>query len=133
MPFHAGETFLFPLNEDSQKEHLWVIATEPNSDGLFAIVSFTSLKGAKDQTVILQRTEHPFLKWDTCIAYALAGIVSADDLHAYCECGRAKMHQDITPEILRLVLDGFSASDLTSKRVRDFVRDYRQATRSQIP
>ena len=127
MPFHAGQTFLFPLNEGNQREHLWVIATEPNSAGLFAVVSFTSLKGAKDQTVILRKTEHPFLRWDTCVAYALAEIVNADDLHAYCQSGRAKMHQDVAPAILRLILDGFSASDLTRNRVRDFVRDYRLA------
>jgi hypothetical protein len=129
VPFHAGQTFLFPLNENNLTQHLWVIATEPNSEGLFAVVSFTSLKGAKDQTVILRKTDHPFLRWDTCIAYALADIVSADDLDAYCQRGRAKMHQDVTPEILRLILDGFSASELTKNRVRGFVRDYREAAR----
>jgi hypothetical protein len=129
--FHAGQTFLFPLNEDNQGEHLWVIATEPDSEGLIAIASFTSLRGAKDQTVILRKTEHPFLKWDTCIIYVLAEIMSVDNLQAHRQCGRAKMHQDVTPEVLRLILDGFSASDLTKNRVRNFVRDYRRTARAQ--
>ena len=77
MSFRAGQTFLFPLGENL-REHLWVIATEPNDEGLFAIASFTSLKGAKDQTVILRAAEHPFLKWDTCVSYALADISNSE-------------------------------------------------------
>jgi len=129
--FHAGQTFLFPLNSENSKEHLWVIATEPNSDGVFVVVSFTSLKGAKAQTVILHKNEHPFLKWDTCIVYALAEIMDADRLDAHCRCGRAKMHRDVAPNILQLIVDGFLASQLTRNRVRDFVREYKQRARTQ--
>jgi len=125
--FRSGQTFLFPLNDENQREHLWIIATEPDREDLFAIASFTSLKGAKDQTVILQRAEHPFLKWDTCISYAQAEIMSIEKLQAHVQCGRAKMHCDASPAILKLVLEGFSASDFTKNRVRDFVIDHRAA------
>jgi hypothetical protein len=40
-----------------QTPHLWIVATAPGSDGLFAIVSLTSLKGSKDQTFILRSGE----------------------------------------------------------------------------
>jgi hypothetical protein len=73
-----------------------MIATQPNSEGLFAVTSFTSLKGAKDQTVILWKAEHPFLKWDTCISYAQAEIMSVEKLENDIQCGRARMHQDVT-------------------------------------
>lgn len=122
MAFHGGQTFLFPLNDENQREHLWIIATEPNNDGLFAAASFTSLRGAKDQTVIFQKAEHPFLKWDTCISYAQAEIMSVEKLQAHLQCGRARMHMDATPAVLQLVLGGFSASNFTKNRVRDFVR-----------
>lgn len=92
MQFRAGQTFLYPLNDESQREHLWIFATEPNADQTFATASFTSLRGAKDQTVTLMKAEHPFLKWDTCISYALAEIVTAEKLQTYLEQGRAKMH-----------------------------------------
>jgi hypothetical protein len=120
--FHAGQTFLFPLDDENQREHLWIIATEPNNDALFAIASFTSLRGAKDQTVIFRKAEHPFLKWDTCISYAQAEIMSVEKLQAHLQCGRARMHLDATPAVLQLVMRGFSASDFTKNRVRDFVR-----------
>jgi hypothetical protein len=127
--FHAGQTFLYPLNDETLCEHLWVIATEPNDDGQFAIASFTTLRGAKDQTVIFQRDEHPFLKWDTCVIYALAEISTVDKLAAYLDCGNARMHHDVPPPMLCEILAGFTASDYTKNRVRDFVRDYRRQTR----
>lgn len=71
------------------------------------------------------KAEHPFLKWDTCISYALAEIVTAQKLQTYLEQGRARMHAPATPAVLRLILDGFLASDFTKNRVRDFVRQYK--------
>jgi hypothetical protein len=125
VPFHAGQTFLYPLSDENKREHLWIIATEPNNDKAFATVSFTSLRGAKDQTVTLLRAEHPFLKWDTCMSYALAEIVTEDTLQAFLDCGSARMHVPASTAVLSLILDGFLASDFTKNRVRDFVRDYK--------
>jgi len=59
--FRAGQTFLYPLSEN-KIAHLWVVATEPNAEGVFAVVSFTSLRQAQDQTLILRKDEHAFLK-----------------------------------------------------------------------
>jgi hypothetical protein len=129
VPFRAGQTYLYPLGDASLTGHLWVIATEPDDSGQFATVSLTSLKGAKDQTVIFRKAEHPFLKWDTCVLYALAEITSTARLESYIDSGRAKMHQDASPEMLRLVLDGFSASEHTKNRVLNFIRAYKQARR----
>ena len=127
MPFRAGQTFLFPLDDDNYQEHLWVIATEPNQDGVFAAVSFTSFKGAKDQTVVFRSGEHPFFKWDTCVSYALAEVTSVDALQKYLDGKTARMHADLDPERLKLVLDGFTASDRTKNRVREFIKAYKLA------
>lgn len=131
MPFHAGQTYLFPLNDETQREHLWIVATEPNADGQFATASFTTLRGAKDQTVTLRKAEHPFIKWDTCILYALAEITTVDKLQANLESGNAKMYQDVPHALLGLILDGFLASDFTKNRVREFVREYKRRARVQ--
>lgn len=126
MTFHAGQTFLYPLNDDNNSEHLWIIATEPNNDGVFAIASLTSLRGAKDQTVILHKGEHPFITHDTCISYAQAEITSAEKLEVRLQCGRAKMHVNATPKVLKDILDGFSAPNYTINRVREFIREVRE-------
>lgn len=126
MSFHAGQTFLYPLAEN-ETAHLWIIATEPNEDGLFAIANVTSLKGAKDQTVILQANEHPFLKWETCVMYGLAEISSGDKLQGYLDGGIAKLQKDLSQKALALVLDGFTASDYTKYRLREFIKQYKQS------
>ena len=121
MSFVAGETFLFPLGGD-QTPHLWIVATTPGHDGLFAIVSLTSLKGSKDQTVILRSGEHPFIRWDTCVAYALADLTSSDKLQDVLDRGIAELRGPLRRDLLELVVSGFSASPFTKKRINDFVR-----------
>lgn len=130
MAFRAGQTFLYPLS-DNKIAHLWVIATEPNAEGAFAVVSLTSLRQAQDQTLILRKDEHPFLKHDTCVCYGLAEITGAEKLQNFLDTGFAKLHRDIEAAILAEILAGFSASDYTKKRVRDFVRDYRAQSKPQ--
>ena len=114
---------MFPL-QYSQTAHLWVIATEPTVDQLVLVVSLTSLKGSKDQTVILHGGEHPFLKWATCVAYGQSDLVSCDTLDGYLQSGIAKRHADMSPERTELILRGFLASNFTKKRVSRFVREY---------
>ena len=130
MAFRAGRTFLYPLSEN-ETAHLWVIATEPNADGVFAIVSLTSLREAQDQTLILRKDEHPFLRHDTCVGYRFAEITGSEKLQGFLDTGVAKLHRDIEPSILVEILSGFSASDHTKKRVRDFVREYRAQSKPQ--
>ena len=105
MPFKAGQCFLFPIT-GSETAHLWVIATQPNSDGQFAIVNFTSLKGNKDQTVVLLKGEHGFITHDTCVNYWAADISSIDVLQAWLDCGQARMERDLDEALLRLIRTG---------------------------
>ena len=125
MDFASGQTYLFPTSQ-YQTAHLWVISTNPNPDGLMLVVSLTSLKGSKDQTVILHGGEHPFLKWATCAAYNLADLISCDTLEDHLNKGRAKMHANMSPDNTRLILDGFTASQFTKKRIQQFARAYKK-------
>ncbi len=124
MPFYAGQTFLYPLDESS-KEHLWVIATDPGPDDLFVIVSLTTLREAKDQTVVFRKDEHQFLKHDTCVCYGLAEMTDSTKLQSFLDRKSARMYKDLAPTLLALLLDGFAASDFTKNRIRDFVRSYK--------
>ena len=110
-----------------------MIATEPNDAGLFAFVSFTSLKGAKDQTVILRKGDHPFLKWDTCIAYAMAEISHVDKLQGFIDARVAKPHADTSPGILEEIVAGFAASDFTRRRIAQFVKEAQRAKKDASP
>lgn len=126
MPLVAGHTFLYPLDN---VPHLWVIATEP-CNGIVAIVNFTSLKGSKDQTVVLLKHEHAFLRWDTSVNFAQAETMSEERLQEYIQQGRAKMHSPIDAVLVQLIVDGFCASPYTKNRIVTFVAEYRASHRA---
>lgn len=127
MQVAAGSTFLFDLS--SPPAHLWVVASIPDSEGRFLVVSLTSLKGSKDQTVILNPGDHPFIKWPTCAFYQLADIMTVAKLEEVIRLGHAKLREPLSPKLAALVLDGFAASQFTKKRVVEFARLYRARTR----
>jgi hypothetical protein len=116
--FKAGQTFLYPI---SASPHLWIIATDPNVDGRFVIVNFTSLRGSKDQTVSIRSGEHPFVTHNTCVNYRAAEITSIEILESRLLSGEAVMREPVTAGLLRLIFDGFNASEFTKDRVRRFI------------
>ena len=122
------DTFLNPLRS-GEKEHLWIIATPPDPDGLVAIVSLTSLKGAKDQTVVLLKGSHEFVKWDTVVFFAQADIVPTSKIQQWLEVGDARPYPKISEQICDEIVDGFVASDFTRNRVREYVKVYREQSR----
>ena len=122
MSVSAGDTFLYPLNENS-KEHLWVVATDPDDDGRVAIVSLTSLRGAKDQTVILRKGDHPFIKWETCVYYSFADVWSTEKIAVEVAANNAVYLEPLSPDILQLILDGFTSSDFVKNRVLMYLRE----------
>ena len=113
------------MNDDLQIEHLWVVATNPNEDELVAVVNITTLRGAKDQTVVLRSGEHQFVKHDSCVNYTMAEIVKVEKLQERFGSGRAKRHSDMTANLTALVLGGFTASPFTKNRIVDFIRKYK--------
>lgn len=132
MPFSAGDTYLFPL-DGSEIAHLWVVATSPDDRGEFATVSLTSLVGAKDQTVVLQAREHPFLRHPTCVHYGAAELTSVEKLQENLDCGFAKMREPLSPDVLELIIDGFAASDRTKRRLKEYVQERKAAERRKAP
>ena len=113
------------MNDTHQIEHLWVVATNPNEDELVAVVNITTLRGAKDQTVVLRSGEHRFIKHDSCVNYTMAEIVKVEKLQERFGSGMAKRHSDMTANLTALVLGGFTASPFTKNRIVDFIRNYK--------
>jgi hypothetical protein len=123
--FRAGYSFRFPV-QDGTIPHLWVVATDPDENGVLVIVNLTSLKGSKDQTVVIRSKEHPFVRWDTCVNYALADTSTTELLKSQHDCGVAHPHDAVSAGLLSLILDGFAASPRTKNRIRDFIKVQRR-------
>jgi hypothetical protein len=75
--------------------------------------------------VVLRKGEHGFITHDTCVNYWAADISSIDVLQAWLDCGQARMERDLDEALLRLIQQGLAASDLTKKRIADFVKNHR--------
>ena len=103
------------------------MVTSPDDLGEFATVSLTSLSGAKDPTVVLQQGEHPFIRHPTCVHYGAAELTSAEKLQENLDLGFAKMREPLSLKILTLIRHGFTNSDRTKRRLREYVKERKMA------
>jgi hypothetical protein len=102
----------------------------PYASGKGGIAGSVAPNAGKTIREGLSILENHFIKWDTCVEYALAEITSDERLNDYLSCGLARMHRELDAALVTLVLDGFTASDRTKQRIRGFVRDYKSKKHS---
>ena len=120
----CGDTFLMPAPGGPVTPHLWIVVTQPDPQTrLCAIVSVTTLRNSKDQTIILRPGNHPFLRHDSTIFYGDAMIVDARRLDAEIAAGLALRRDNCTQATLKLVQDGVLASPFTRMKVVRFCRE----------
>lgn len=120
----CGDTFLMPAPGGNATPHLWVVITEPDPvSNLCAIVSVTTLRNSKDQTVILRAGDHPFIRHDSTIFYGDGMIVSAARIDNEIAAGLALRREPCTPSTLHLVQSGVTASPFTRPKFVRFCRE----------
>lgn len=104
--------------------HLWIVITEPDpASNLCAIVSVTTLRNSKDQTVILRAGDHPFIRHESAIFYGDAMVVDAQRVEMEIAAGLA-VRRDVCPETtLQLVQQGVAASPFTRPKFLRFCRE----------
>lgn len=72
----SGDCFLIGGHELTP--HLWITLTHPSGDpARVLIASCTSRKPWSDDTILLDRGDHPFIRHETVIAYTEIRIVEA--------------------------------------------------------
>jgi hypothetical protein len=121
----CGETFLMPAPGGAATPHLWIIITQPDPQTHeCAIVSVTTLRNSKDQTVILRVGDHPFIRHDSTIFYGDAMIVDARRLEAEIAADLALVLEKCPPATLKLVQDGVCASPFTRPKILRFCREH---------
>jgi hypothetical protein len=121
---NCGDTLLIPApGACEETPHLWIILTEP--DPYCVLVSLSTLRYDKDQTVILHRGDHPFLVKDSVAMYAYARLADIGDLATQVATGMAAPREPCTTEMLRLLRDGILASPDTPPKIQNFYRQRR--------
>jgi hypothetical protein len=103
--------------------HLWFVITEPDATThLCGIVSLTTLRGNKDQTVTLGPSDHPYISHSSVVYYSGALIVDVRRLEALSNAGTLQEHEDCSPSVLKLIQQGVVASPFTPKKFVNFCR-----------
>lgn len=120
----CGDTFLMPAPGGTATPHLWIVVTEADRvSNLCAIVSVTTLRNSKDQTVILRIGDHPFIRHESTIFYGDAMMVDVQRLEKEIAAGLAVRRDKCSEATLRLVQQGVSASPYTRPRFLRFCRE----------
>ena len=121
----CGDTFLAPAPGGAATPHLWIVVTQPDAEfHLCAIVSVTTLRNSKDQTVILRAGDHPFIRHDSTIFFGDAMIVDARRLESEIAAGLALVREKCSAATLKLVQDGVLASPFSRPKILRFCREH---------
>ncbi len=121
----CGDTFLMPAPGGAATPHLWIVVTQPDPQThLCAILSVTTLRNSKDQTVLLRPGDHPFIRHDSTIFYGDAMIVDALRLESEIAAGLALIKEKCSNVTLKLVQDGVAASPFTRPKILRFCREH---------
>lgn len=118
----AGDTFVLRKPGRNSIPHLWVVVTDPDDDGKVVIASLTTRRPHSDDTVILRRGDHLFIRHETVIFYRDAQMPMASDLMNAVHGGAATMHAPFHLDILTDIQEGLDRSPHTPNHIKEYVR-----------
>jgi hypothetical protein len=125
----AGDTVVMHnLTGGNPIPHLWFVVTEPDpATHLCAMVGLTTLKDDKDQTVLLNPSEHPFVTQTSAVYFSGALIVDVREIETRIAEGKVKPHKCCSSSLLKLIQQGMTSSPFTPKKVVTFCKQVAQA------
>lgn len=120
---YAGRSIVMPKPGRHQREHLWIVVTDPIGDPpTVIIVNLTTARLGSDRTVVLHTGDHPFIKHETVVNYADAREAPANKIAQLLDFpGYA--HSDCEPGVLALIQDGVIESPFTPNNIREICED----------
>jgi hypothetical protein len=122
----VGDTFLRPARSTpSETQHLWIVVTDPNSKNQVLIVNITSFKPCQDQTVMLNKGEHPFITELSCVFYREAEAVDNSKLDEAEKAGAIAKRESYSQSLIGLVRSGVIASPQTKRVIKKFFNDFK--------
>ena len=116
----CGDPFLTG-DGDEDNFHLWIVITPPSEGEVVTVCVVTALKRSERLTV-LKPGDHPFIKWESVIAYGFSKIRTVADIEAAIASGVAKKREPADEKLLKRAQTGILDSDFTPNGVRAYVR-----------
>ena len=111
----AGDTFLVahPYN------HLNVVCSDPAADASkVLLVSITTFRPKEDESCILVKGDHPFIKHNSCMRYKDARVASVAQIRALLDGGLLTRREPVSVELLARIRDGAGDSDFLPEEYR---------------
>jgi hypothetical protein len=116
----VGETLLLP-KPSSQTRHLWVVATpQCEEPPRVVIVNITSLRIGSDETIILDKGDHPFIDHPSVVYYTDAQIVTVKSLLDIYSIYGSK--DQFAENVMSRIQEGFFNSPFARPRVVAFCK-----------
>jgi len=125
MPFTLGDTF---LNKSSQGllPHLWVVISKrTHSLEEVVIVNLTSCRdsGYVDQSCLLNKGDHPFIKHETYVNYRDARIPRICNLEKAEATGLLIRREPVDEVLLTKILEGAKTTPFLKFKIRKILED----------
>lgn len=115
-----GDTFKLERNGEG---HLWVVISEPTSDGSVVMVNLTTMRNGSDPSCVLGPGDHPFVVHTTVIAYQFAKLVPQDAQRMMALQRQLCIPREPMPAaVLQRIREGALKSDLMPQKLQTIVR-----------
>ena len=98
--------------------HLHIVLSAPNPDGLVAVANLTTWAPHKDQACIVHAGEHPFVRHESCVAYERAALRPAAGIDKLLALGLAAEWPPVTGALLSRMQRGIHASPNAANELR---------------
>ena len=112
--------------------HLWVFLTAEDSDGNFLLAPISSDRHYKDQTVILESEDHPWLRHSSVIEYDKTSKYNIRDIQRLVKEGRAyytenrdspRLLKPFSAEVLKRAQEGLLKSKMPPRKTKKYYRE----------
>jgi len=117
---NVGDAFV-PIS-DVVNEHLWIIITKPDENGMVAMVNVTTKRAFVDESCILQVGDHPYVQHESVIAYQRARTAKLMELETFSAKKVLKSRPAVGPDLLARIQSGALASIYTPRGIKVAVR-----------
>jgi hypothetical protein len=120
-----GDTFLIPKSS-KDIEHLWIVLTPEREDGTALCVNVTSWKFDRDETVILQPGDHPFITKKSVVHYEDAQFMPLARVEQLLAMRSTKIVCEqkhcCTYKLIERLREGLLKSKRTAKGIKEYCR-----------
>lgn len=106
-------------------EHLWVVLTSPNADGLVVVANLTThgrSPACGPDCIVIAPSDHPWVKHDSCIYFRRADFNPTQPLDLAKAKGTLRQADAFSDALLKRVQEGALQSRFVAPRLKEAIR-----------